>query len=57
MAVRSLFPILLARDLPGLVRFYQAALGASVAYRFGNGEQDDYVSLRVGERGADGEGA
>ena len=49
MAVRSLFPILLARDLPQLVRFYESALGATVAYRFGSGEEDDYVSLQVGE--------
>ncbi|MFK4836577.1 VOC family protein [Microbacterium sp. ZW T2_14] len=49
MGVRSLFPILLARDLPGLVRFYESALGATVAYRFGSGDEDDYVSLQVGE--------
>ena len=49
MAVRSLFPILLARDLPRLVRFYESALGATVAYRFGSGEEDDYVSLQIGE--------
>ena len=49
MAVRSLFPILLSRDLAQLVRFYEGALGASVAYRFGSGDQDDYVSLEIGE--------
>ena len=49
MAVRSLFPILLARDLPQLVRFYESALGATVAYRFGSGDEDDYVSLAIGE--------
>lgn len=49
MAVRSLFPILLARDLPGLVRFYETALGASVPYRFAGGDEDDYVSLQIGE--------
>jgi uncharacterized glyoxalase superfamily protein PhnB len=49
MAVRSLFPILLSRDLPGLVRFYQSALDAEVGYHFGSGEEDDYVSLQIGE--------
>lgn len=49
MAVRSLFPILLSRDLPGLVRFYQSALGAEIGYHFGGGEEDDYVSLQIGE--------
>ncbi|GAA5086988.1 VOC family protein [Microbacterium yannicii] len=49
MGVRSLFPILLARDLPRLVRFYESALGATVAYRFGSGGEDDYVSLKIGE--------
>ncbi|MCP2635781.1 VOC family protein [Microbacterium sp. HD4P20] len=48
MAVRSLFPILLSRDLPALVRFYEEALGARVDYHFGSGEQDDYVSLKIG---------
>ncbi|MEV5069867.1 VOC family protein [Microbacterium sp. LMI12-1-1.1] len=49
MGVRSLFPILLVRDLPELVRFYESALGATVTYRFGSGDEDDYVSLQVGE--------
>ena len=49
MAVQSLFPILLARDLPALVRFYESALGAEVAYRFGSDGQDDYVSLQIGQ--------
>ncbi|MBW9094458.1 VOC family protein [Microbacterium jejuense] len=49
MAVRSLFPILLTRDLPGLVRFYESALEATVAYRFGSDGVDDYVSLQLGE--------
>lgn len=48
MAVRSLFPILLVRDLPALVRFYESALDAAVAYRFGDDDHDDYVSLQVG---------
>ena len=48
MAVRSLFPILLSRDLPGLVRFYESALGGRVGYHFGSGEDDDYVSLNIG---------
>src|SRR6478736_3999826 len=48
MAVQSLFPILLTRDLPVLVRFYESALGATVAYRFGGGDGDDYVSLQLG---------
>lgn len=48
MAVRSLFPILLTRDLPQLVRFYEGALGAAVGYHFGSGEQDDYVSVQIG---------
>jgi predicted enzyme related to lactoylglutathione lyase len=48
MAVRSLFPILLSRDLPKLVRFYQDALGAQVGYHFASGEEDDYVSLQSG---------
>ena len=48
MAVRSLFPILLSRDLPGLVRFYESALDGRVDYHFGSGEGDDYVSLKIG---------
>ncbi|MET0734982.1 MAG: VOC family protein [Microbacterium sp.] len=49
MAVRSLFPILNTRDLPRLVRFYEQALGAVVSYRFGGGDEDDYVSLSLGD--------
>jgi len=49
MAVRSLFPILLTRDLTGLVRFYENALDGRVAYRFGSGDEDDYVSLQLGQ--------
>lgn len=49
MAVRSLFPILTSRDLPRLVRFYEHALHARVVYRFGDSDEDDYVSLEVGE--------
>ena len=49
MAVRSLFPILLVRDLSGLVRFYERALGATVPYRFGDGDEADYVSLQIGD--------
>jgi len=48
MAVQSLFPILLTRDLPRLVGFYETALDATVDYRFAGGDEDDYVSLRVG---------
>lgn len=48
MAVRSLFPILNSRDLPRLVRFYEEALDAVVAYRFASGDVDDYVSLAIG---------
>lgn len=49
MAVRSLFPILISRDLPRLVSFYEHALHGRVRYRFGSPIQDDYVSLSVGE--------
>ncbi len=49
MAVRSLFPILLSRDLPRLVSFYEHALHGRVRYRFGSPDQDDYVSLALGE--------
>ena len=49
MAVRSLFPILLSRDLPRLVSFYEHALHGSVSYRFGSADEDDYVSLAVGD--------
>jgi predicted enzyme related to lactoylglutathione lyase len=48
MAVRSLFPILVSRDLPRLVRFYEHALHATVVYRFGIADEDDYVSLAMG---------
>ncbi|MET0812791.1 MAG: VOC family protein [Microbacterium sp.] len=48
MGVRSLFPILNSRDLPRLVAFYEAALGATVEYRFASGDEDDYVSLAFG---------
>ncbi|MEU1971515.1 VOC family protein [Microbacterium sp. NPDC019599] len=48
MAVESLFPILLTRDLPRLVSFYESALHGRVDYRFGSAEEDDYVSLTFG---------
>ncbi|MFE5410844.1 VOC family protein [Microbacterium sp. NPDC056569] len=49
MAVRSLFPILLTRELPELVRFYERALGAVVDYRFADAHgADAYVSLKIG---------
>lgn len=48
MGVRSLFPILNSRNLPQLVRFYEDALDATVEYRFASGDEDDYVSLRLG---------
>jgi len=48
MGVRSLFPILNSRDLPRLVAFYESVLGATVEYRFASGDEDDYVSLRLG---------
>jgi len=48
MAVRSLFPILLTRNLPRLVSFYEHALHATVSYRFGSADEDDYVSLTIG---------
>lgn len=48
MAVRSLFPILLTRELPELVRFYERALGATVDYRFPDEHgADAYVSLKI----------
>ena len=47
MTVTSLFPILLTRDLPRLVSFYEHALHGVVTYRFGDAEEDDYVSLRI----------
>lgn len=48
MAVRSLFPIILTRDLPTLVAFYERALGGVVDYRFaGDDGADDYVSLSL----------
>src|SRR4051812_25442857 len=49
MAVRRLFPIILTRDLPRLVSFYEHALHAVVDYRYGSADEDDYVSLRLGE--------
>jgi len=48
MAVRSLFPILLTRELPELVRFYERALGGVVDYRFADEHgADAYVSLKI----------
>lgn len=48
MAVRSLFPILLTRELPDLVRFYERALGGVVDYRFADEHgADAYVSLKI----------
>ncbi len=47
MTVTQLFPILLSRDLPRLVRFYEHSLHGVVTYRFGESEVDDYVSLRI----------
>jgi predicted enzyme related to lactoylglutathione lyase len=50
MTVSSLFPILLAADLPRAVAFYEAALGMTVDYRFADeAGADAYVSLRAGE--------
>jgi predicted enzyme related to lactoylglutathione lyase len=49
MVVKSLFPILSSLDLPRLVRFYEAALGGVVTYRFPGDDGDDYVSVTVGE--------
>ncbi len=46
--MRSLFPILLSRDLPRLVSFYEHALHGRVDYRFGSADADDYVSLTLG---------
>ncbi|BDV32101.1 VOC family protein [Microbacterium terricola] len=48
MGVRSGFPILSTRDLPRLVAFYEAALGAEVTYRFTDDGADVYVSLALG---------
>ena len=49
MVVRSLFPILSTSDLPGLVQFYERALGATVAYSFPDDRGGDaYVSLALG---------
>ena len=48
MTVRSLFPVLLTRDLPRLAAFYERALGGVVDYRFTDGDQDAYVSLTIG---------
>ena len=44
MAVTSLFPILRTRDLAGLVRFYERALGGTVHYRF----EEVYVAMTIG---------
>jgi uncharacterized glyoxalase superfamily protein PhnB len=49
MTVRRLFPIVVSRDLPRLVAFYEAALGAAVTYRFTTDGVDDYVSLALGD--------
>ena len=48
MSVTQLFPILTTRDLPRLVSFYEHSLHGIVDYRFGDAEEDDYVSLRLG---------
>ena len=48
MTVTQLFPILLTRDLPRLVAFYERALNGVVEYRFAGGDEDDYVSMVVG---------
>jgi predicted enzyme related to lactoylglutathione lyase len=49
MAVLSLFPILLTRDLPRLVEFYEGALDGAVEYRFPDeAGEDAYVSLTIG---------
>lgn len=48
MAVHSLFPILLTRDLPRIVRFYEDALAARITYRFGDEGEEDYIALSVG---------
>lgn len=49
MAVRGLYPILLTRDLPRLVSFYEHVLHARVGYRYGSADEDDYVTLTIGE--------
>ncbi|SEC02570.1 Uncharacterized conserved protein PhnB, glyoxalase superfamily [Microbacterium hydrocarbonoxydans] len=48
MTVSSLFPILRTGDLPRLTRFYEAAFGAEVRYRFEQDGVDVYVALTVG---------
>ncbi|RLK46677.1 VOC family protein [Microbacterium telephonicum] len=48
MGVRSCFPILSTRDLPGLVDFYERALGGVVEYRFDQDGRDVYVALSIG---------
>lgn len=48
MAVRSLFPVLLTRELPALVRFYETAVGARVTYRFRDEHgADAYAALDI----------
>src|SRR3954471_15987292 len=47
MTVTSLYPIILTRDLPRLVSFYEHSLRGVVSYRFGDAEEDDYVTLRI----------
>jgi len=49
MTVTQLFPILVTPDLPRLVGFYEHALHAVVVFRFGDAEEDDYVSLSIDE--------
>jgi lactoylglutathione lyase len=51
------FPILSTRDLPGLLGFYQRALGFSETYRFPTGGDPEYVGLRLGDGSQLGIGA
>ena len=48
MTVTQLFPILLTRDLPRLVAFYERTMHGVVEFRFGSADEDDYVSLTMG---------
>ncbi|GAB4580417.1 MAG: VOC family protein [Anaerolineales bacterium] len=47
--IRTLFPILYARDLPQALRFYRDLLGMSESYRFPDTGDPVFVTLRWGE--------
>jgi len=46
---RTVFPILYARDLPRLIRFYRDVLGMEEHFRYPAGGEATFITLKYGE--------